>query len=255
MVFFSELKQFIKSILSWLCLFLAFSGFFFLFGLKKFAFFGKEFFFPAPAAYSFSAQLFKIAQRNLLPEGVKLVVLNPLDAFLSQVKISLLMSFMLTFPFFIYKIIVFAMPGLYEKEKKAILKTLVPLTFLFAGGCLFAYFLLIPFTFKALYSYASLMDITSFFSMNDFIGLTLGFMVASGIMFLLPVFMVLLSWLGIIKPNFWLNNWRYAILFFLIVSAIITPDGSGISMILLALPLTALYFSGTLITMKYKPNA
>jgi sec-independent protein translocase protein TatC len=75
-------------------------------------------------------------------------------------------------------------------------------------------------------------------------------MMAVGIMFLLPVFMVFLSFLGIVKPCFWKNNWRYALLIFLIFSAIITPDGTGITMIMLSAPLAGLYFLGTIVTMK-----
>ncbi len=57
--------------------------------------------------------------------------------------------------------------------------------------------------------------------------------------------MISLTFLGIIPSIFWREKWRYALLTFLLFSAIITPDGSGVSMMLLSLPLSGLYAVGT----------
>lgn len=249
-MFFKELRQFIKVISAWFYLFLLFSGFFFLFGLKEVGLFGRTFLLPLPTIHSFSVQFFKIIEKTLVPINVQLIATEPFAAFLSQIKISLLLAFIFTFPVFLYKLISFLRPALYQNEKKAILKLLIPSTILFVSGCLFAYFLLIPLTFQALYSFVAIMEIVPFFSLDKFISLTLGLMFATGIMFLLPVLMALLSYFGLIKPDFWKNNWRYAILFFLVASAIITPDGTGITMILLSAPLIGLYFLGTIIASK-----
>lgn len=244
MDFFKEFREFIKTVLSWICLLVGFSFFFFLFGLKEVEIFGKKLFLPLPTLYSFSVQIFKKIQQDLLPTGVQLIVTNPLSAFLAQILISLSLAFILTLPFFLYRIMKYLGPALFEKEKKVIIKVLFPSALLFFAGCLFAYFLLIPSTFKVLYPYATVIGAIPFFSVNEFTTLVFGLMMAVGIMFLLPVFMVFLSRLGIVKADFWKNNWRYAIMIFLILSAVITPDGTGITMMLLAMPLTVLYFLG-----------
>ena len=252
MGFFKEFKEFIKSILFWVYLLIGFSFFFFLFGLKEIELFGRNLFLPLPTLHSFSVQIFGIIQQDLLPAGVQLIVTNPLSAFLAQILISLLLAFILTTPVFLYKIIGYLSPALFEKEKKAIIRVLFPSAFLFLLGCFFAYLILIPLTFRVLYPYTTVIGAIPFFSVNEFITLVFGLMMAVGIMFLLPVFMVFLSSLGIVKPDFWKNNWRYAILIFLIFSSIITPDGTGITMIMLSAPFTGLYFLGILVAVQNK---
>jgi len=248
MGFLKEFKEFIKSILSWIYLLLGFSFFFFLFGLKEIEIFGRNLFLPLPTPHSFSVQIFEIIQQDLLPPGVQLIVTNPLSAFLAQILISLLLAFILTLPFFLYRMMRYLLPALLEKEKRVIIRVLFPSAFLFFAGCLFAYFLLIPSIFRVLYPYATVMGAIPFFSIQEFITLVFGLMIAVGKMFLLPVFMVFLSSLGIVGPDFWKSNWRYALLIFLIFSAIITPDGTGITMIMLSVPLAGLYFLGTIVT-------
>jgi len=239
MIFFQELKIFIRNILSWIYLLLGFSFFFFLF--------------PRPI-HSLSAQFFGKIRQDLLPPGARLIVTNPLSAFLAQVQISLLLAFIFTLPFFLYKTMKFLLPALYPNERKAIIRTLFPSALLFFAGCLFAYFLLIPATFTVLYPYAVAIEAVPFFSVQEFITLVFGIMLVAGIMFLLPVFMVFLTSFGIIEPDFWKKNRRYAFLLFLIFSAIITPDGTGITMLMLSAPLAGLYSLGILVATQNKIN-
>ena len=230
MTLLEELKIFVKNILHWIYSFVAFSLFFFLF----------------PTDNSFTVQVFNQIRQDLLPSGVQLIVTNPMSAFVLQILISILLSFLLTIPFFIYKIILYLQPALLPHEKKAVLWSLFPSTFLFFAGCVFSYFFLIPATFKILYPYATIMGLLPFFSLNEFIYYVFSLMFGVGLMFLMPLFMILLSFTGIIKAEFWRRKWRHALLFFLILSAIITPDGTGITMVMLFIPLTALYFIGYL---------
>jgi sec-independent protein translocase protein TatC len=236
MSFFAELNEFKKSILSWLYFLLIALAFFFAF--------------PSPLN-SLSVQVFKKIQEDLVPSGVQLIVINPLSAFLAQLVISFWLAFAATLPWLLSKLINYLSPALYKQERKMMFKILVPSVFLFIGGCLFAYFTLIPLTFNFLYAYAASLGTVQFFAINEFVTLILGLMIGVGIMFLLPVFMTLLGWLGVVKANFWRRNWRYAVLLVLILTAIITPDGSGITMGILSGPLIGLYFLGyTLASLK-----
>jgi sec-independent protein translocase protein TatC len=238
--------------LSWVYFLLAFAFFFFIFGQKEATLLGQNIFLPWPSLHSFSAQFLLKIQTDLLPQGVQLIVTNPLSAFLAQVTIALFLSFIFTFPVLFYKVISYLFPALLEKEKKVVLKILIPSVLLFFGGCLFAYYFIIPTTFKVLYQYAATISAFTFFSLQEFISLVLGMMVAVGVMFLLPVVMIFLDFLGLVSPDFWKNNWRYSILIFLIFSAIITPDGTGITMMMLAAPMAGLYSLGTLVVLKNK---
>jgi sec-independent protein translocase protein TatC len=88
------------------------------------------------------------------------------------------------------------------------------------------------------------MDVTTFFELSEFISLSLLLIFSSGIVFLLPIFMLGLTSLKIVDKKFWIRNWRYALIAILIFCAIITPDGTGVTMLILALPLIALYLIG-----------
>lgn len=251
MTILEETKKFFKNILYCIYSLLGFSFFFFLFGLKEVMIFGKDYLLPLPSQNSFSVAVFKKIQYDLLPPDVHLVVTNPMSAFVSQILLSLLLAFIITFPFFLYKIIKYLTPALFQNEKKLIFQSLLPSVLLFFAGCIFAYYFLIPAAFKILYPYAVAINAVLFFSVNEFISSVLGLMITTGIMFLLPLFMVMLSFIGFIKPVFWRRKWRHALLFFLIFSAIITPDGTGITMMILFFPLMGLYFAGCMLTSRF----
>jgi sec-independent protein translocase protein TatC len=252
MSFLEEFREIKKKILPWFYIFILLSFFFFCFGFKKISFFEKEFILPWPTTDSISVQFFLKIQRDLLPENVRLVVLNPISAFLVQVIISLFLSFIITFPYFIFKAFGYVLPALYENEKKYIFKILIPSFVLFLIGCLFSYFFLIPFTFKILYSFTSFLKVTPFFELENFLTLVLGLMLATGILFLTPIFMGLLSYFGLISPNFWKKNWQVAFFIFIVISAIITPDGTGITQLILSFILTGLYLLGYIMSKVFK---
>lgn len=250
-----ELRILIKTILHWIYSFVGFSFVFFILGLQKVAIFGKNYFLPLPTENSFSVQIFNKIRHDLLPPGVQLITTNPMSGFAAQISLSLLLSFLLTTPFLIYKIITYIHPALLPREKKAVFWSLLPTAILFFSGCMFSYYFLIPATFKVLYPFATAMGAIPFFSVDEFIRYVFGLMIGVGIIFLLPLFMILLSFLGIIKAGFWIRKWRFALLFFLVFSAIITPDGSGITMFMLFVPLSALYFAGCFCAKKLSKHA
>lgn len=254
MTLLEELKKFIKHILYWIFSFVGFSILFFIFGLKKITVFGKRFFLPLPTENSFSVQLFKIIQRDFLPSGVNLIVTNPWSGFIVQLEVAMLMAFIFTSPFFLYKIIKYVSPALSERERKTIFKSLVLFIVLFALGCLFAYCFMIPLTFKFMYPFAVSLGVIPFFSLEAFTAWVISILVITGTIFLFPILMIILSSLGIVSPEFWRSKWRQAFLILLIFSAVITPDQTGITMILLFFPLAILYIFGSMLTSRHKKS-
>jgi len=67
---------------------------------------------------------------------------------------------------------------------------------------------------------------------------------AFGLIFLLPIFMAGLTKLGVVAAATWKNGWRYAIVAFVIIGGIITPDVSGVTQIIVAVPMSLLYVLG-----------
>jgi sec-independent protein translocase protein TatC len=252
MTLLEELKIFLKNILHWIYAFTGFSLFFFIFGLEKVVIFSRNYFLPIPSENSFVVQIFKVIQTKFVPEGVRLIVTNPMSGFVVQLEITLILAFIATFPFFLYRIIKYISPALFEHERKVIFKVVSFSSVLFILGCAFAYFYMIPLTFKFMYPFTVALNVEPFFALDSFMSWIISIFVATGITFLLPVFMIALSFLGIITPSFWKNKWRSAFMFLLIFSAVITPDQTGITMILLFIPLFALYGIGIIITNRLK---
>ena len=241
---FIEIKDFFNSVLKWFIVLMVLSGFFFSFGLHAVTLWGKTILVPWLTTDSFTARFFDMIQRNVVPAGVRVIVTNPFDAFLLEIKISFFMAFVVAFPLLLWSVLRYLTPALKIKEKKALYKVVIPSSLLFIGGCLFAYYFVIPATVRIMYQYTIAISVQPFFDSNDLVSLVFMLMGVTGLMFLMPVVMVLASFFGIIKPDFWMKYWRHAVFAFIVVTAVITPDGSGITMVMLTIPLCLLYAAG-----------
>ncbi|HJS82532.1 MAG TPA: twin-arginine translocase subunit TatC, partial [Nitrososphaera sp.] len=80
-----------------------------------------------------------------------------------------------------------------------------------------------------------------------FISFVLQLLLGFGVAFQLPIVMYGIALTGTISPEFWRKNFRYAAIILVVFGALITPDGSGITMWFLAGPMIALYVTGMLV--------
>jgi len=250
MNFLSELKQFFTAIVDWLVLLVIFGFFFFGFNVGEVSLFNRVFVFVLPTTDSFAVEVFRMMVHDLSPSSVPLIVTSPLTAFVSQVKIAFLLSFLATFPVLCYRIIRFIAPALYTRERILLYLVTIPATLLFIGGIAFSYAYVVPTTFSVLYMYAQPIGAVTYLTIDAFLGLSIALMIIAGITATIPVIMVLLTTLNIVSAAFWTQKWRYAVISLFIVSAIITPDGSGISMALLSVPGVILYGLGTFVSVR-----
>ena len=217
-------------------------------------------------------QLTSYMKDTLLPTGVKLIQTAPGQVFFAQVHISLLIGLIASLPIVIKEIFGFISPAFDPSKnnddsetreedkdgmtkdkngKKAfsrfkLFKVISPIFLLFLLGVVFSYVLVIPFTLNFLYKYGEAIGAETFLTVNDFITFVLQFVLGFGIAFQLPVIMYVLSLSGATDSKFWQRNFRYAIIIITVFGAIITPDGSGVTMWFIALPMIALYAIGIL---------
>ena len=98
-----------------------------------------------------------------------------------------------------------------------------------------------------LYQYGQSLGILSFLSINEFIGFVLQFFIAFGVSFQLPLIMYILSLTGLLDNRFWIKNFKYALILIVIFGAFITPDGSGLTMWFISIPMLFLYLLGILL--------
>ena len=186
---------------------------------------------------SFLSRPLRAAQPDL-----KLSFLKVTDPFVLYFKVAGLGALFLASPFILYQLWLFVAPGLYRKEKMYAVPFILSATIFFLAGGAFAYYLAFPAAVQFLLSmgkqFNAVLTIDSYFSflMTVILGL--------GLMFELPIVILVLAMIGIVKPKFLLRQWRYAVVIIFIVAAIITPTPDVVNLCLWALPGCALYFLG-----------
>jgi sec-independent protein translocase protein TatC len=181
--------------------------------------------------------------------------------FFAQVHISLLIGLICSLPIVIREIFGFISPAFDQTKNKRksfskinLFKVISPMFLLFILGVVFSYVLVIPFTLNFLYKYGESIGAETFLTVSDFITFVLQFILGFGIAFQLPVLMYVLSLSGLTDSKFWQRNFRYAIIIITVFSAIITPDGSGVTMWFIALPMIALYAVGIIAIRRKEDN-
>ena len=199
---------------------------------------------------SYAVRQFLSAKETLIPDSVPIVALGPVAPFVAPIMMALLIALLITFPFGLWFIFRFLRPALRSGERRTLTHTIVPSLILFYSGCATAYFFIIPRTFSILYSFAEPMGVAPFFALDEFISSVFFLTISVGIAFLLPVVMVVSSRLGFIPQGFWLRHWRGAVFSAIFFSAIVTPDGSGVTMAFLSVPLIVLYGIGAVVSVR-----
>lgn len=161
------------------------------------------------------------------------------------VQIGLTIAILIASPIWLYQVFAFLVPGLTSREKRftfGFFFSAVPL--FLAGG--FTGWLLFPHMVELLASFTPsedsiLLDAKYYY---DFI---IKLVLAVGVAFVLPVFLVLLNFVGVLSARAILKGWRVAVIVIVLFCAIATPAADVVSMFLLAIPMTVLYFAAVLV--------
>ncbi len=207
-----------------------------------------RFYYPYPNPFeNIAVQLTLFLKNTLLPPEVKFIQTAPGQAFFAQIHISLLLSIICSIPIIAREVFAFIYPALSTRTTTAIYKITLPILLLFIMGIVFSYLLVIPFTLSFLYKYGESLGAETFVTVSDFMTFVLQFMLGFGLAFQLPVIMYGLSLTGLVDSTFWSKNLRYAIVILAIFGALITPDGSGITMWFVSIPMIVLYLLGIMI--------
>ena len=204
--------------------------------------------FPYPdPSNNIAIQLIITMKENLLPENVTLIQVAPGQAFFAQIYVAAILGIIMAMPFIIREFVAFIGPGLYQHEKATVKKVTIYAIGLFAIGSLFSYFMVVPYILEFLYLYGESIGISTFFEITEFVPFVMHLLIAFGLSYQLPIIMWASTVSEMVEPGFWRNNLRYVIIIIAIFSAIITPDGSGVTMWFIAGPMLLLYVLGILL--------
>lgn len=159
---------------------------------------------------------------------------------------SLVVGLIVSFPYVFWEVWKFISPGLYDKERKAARGAVFFVSLLFFMGAAFGYFLLAPLSINFLSNYRLDPSIANEFDITSYISTLTMLVLASAVMFQLPVVIYFLSMSGLVSSAMLKAYRRHAIVVILILSAVITPP-DVISQVLIAMPILVLYETGILI--------
>lgn len=167
------------------------------------------------------------------------------SAFDMQVQIALFLGVVIASPIWLYQIWAFFAPGLTKREKMyaiGFLGTAIPLflTGIVVGWNIFP-------NIVRLYFFFAQSEDSAFVDVRSYIDLAMKLMMAVGIGFIIPVFIVLLNFIGVLSATAIIKSWRGAILAIILFAGITTPAADLVSMFMLAIPMIALYFIAALI--------
>ena len=160
--------------------------------------------------------------------------------FSMHIMVSMVAGLILAFPFVIYQFWAFLKPGLKEKEIKSAKGIVFYSSILFFLGVLFGYFVISPLSLQVWGSYRVSDSVESAIKLNSYITTLVSITLTTGLVFELPIFIYLLTKIGLVTPEFLKKYRKHELVVVLILAAIITPPDIT-SQILVALPIMLLY--------------
>jgi sec-independent protein translocase protein TatC len=178
--------------------------------------------------------------------GRRLIYTGLTEAMLTQIKVSFFAALMLSFPIVAVQVWAFVAPGLYRNERRAFLPFLIATPVLFVAGAGMAYYVVFPLAWKFFLSFETLgagtggLPIQFEGKVNEYLDLSMKLIFAFGVMFLMPVALTLLGYVGIISSEWLRDKRKYAIVLIFIVAAVLTPP-DVFSQCSLAIPVCVLY--------------
>lgn len=154
-------------------------------------------------------------------------------------RVALTSGIAIMLPYIAFELWLFAAPGLRPRERKMGLAGIPLAAMLFLGGMAFTFKSLIPAALPFLGGFTS---ISEFWTAREYFKFVTGLMLWIGLFFEFPLVTYILTSIGFVKPRILLQQWRLAVVIIAVIAAAVTPTVDAVTMGLVMLPLTLLYF-------------
>ena len=188
--------------------------------------------------YYFSAYLLALVQRPI--GGHKLVFLAPAEAFFAHMKVAFYAAFFLSLPVIFHQVWRFCVPGLMESERRYVAPFVIASSACFVAGALFCYFVVLPFGLDFLLSFGS-PTLEPQISISYYVSFVFQLILAFGLVFEVPIAVVLLVQVGALSTKTLTSNRGYVVIGAFVLGAVLTPTPDFFNQILLAGPLLVLF--------------
>lgn len=179
-------------------------------------------------SFCFTKEQFRIQSRTMAGQ------------FSAHIWTSIMAGFIIAFPYVLYEFWKFISPGLHKNERATSRGFILIASLLFFTGVLFGYYVVTPLSINFLGSYRVSDQVFNDFDLSSYIGLVRASVLASGIIFELPIIIYFLTKVGLVTPEFLRTYRKFALVIVLILSAIITPPDIA-SQVIVSVPVLILY--------------
>ena len=193
--------------------------------------------------FSFSAEMIAWLNR---PFPNQLVFYGPTEALFASIKVSFLAAIILSLPMIFYQCWKFVEPALLPKEQRWAIPLFLLAGGLFGLGLVFCNLVILPLVIDFFVSFGMDRDVTPQLSVGTYIDFNVKFLLIFGCAFELPLALTLLARAGVVTASTLAKYRKHAIMAALIISAIVTPDATLFTMLLMAVPMMVLYEIGIL---------
>lgn len=179
-------------------------------------------------SFCFTEEQFRIQSRTMAGQ------------FSAHIWTSIMAGFIIAFPYVLYEFWKFISPGMHDNERKNSRGFIIVASLLFFIGVLFGYYVVTPLSINFLGSYRVSDQVFNDFDLSSYIGLVRASVIASGLIFELPILIYFLTKVGLVTPQFLRKYRKFALVIVLIISAIITPPDIA-SQVIVSVPVIILY--------------
>lgn len=180
--------------------------------------------------------------REHLFGGGEIIFIALTEPFMVYMKASAIAALFLAAPYILWQFWGFVAPGLYKTERRAGAAFIVLGTIFFVAGGAFAYYLALPYTARWLLSlggqFKAQLTLQSAFDFEN------RMLLGAGLVFEMPIVILILARFGIVTPGFLLRHFRMALMAIAITAAVVTPSGDALTMTIFAAPMVLLYLLG-----------
>jgi sec-independent protein translocase protein TatC len=197
------------------------------------------------ACWGFAEQIFHflaVPVYRYLPAGTKLAFLGITEPFMLYIKVALLTGAFVSAPVVLLQVWGFISPGLYARERRYAAPFVVFGTLFFVAGGAFAYYVAFPFAVQFLLEVGQ--EFQPMITADRYLSFLMTVILGLGLMFELPIVIVLLAKVGLVTPRFLLRKFRWAVLIIVFVAALVTPTSDIFNLSLFAVPALLLYLLG-----------
>lgn len=190
---------------------------------------------------------------GLAPLSVHLVNTQLSEQFMVHARVSLVSGVLLASPYLLRVLYGFISPALYARERACSVRVVVASYAMFFVGLVANYLLFFPLTLRFLATYSVSASVGNLLSLSSYVDTLLMLSLLFGLVFELPVVSGLLAWFGLLRAAWMRRYRRHAIVAILIAAAFITPTTDALTLLIVSLPVWALYELSILIVRSVAP--